>query len=49
MHAVGAPLSAPDHESVVDSDVSFLDYLPPGDLQAIRVADNLDIAPIVFE
>lgn len=43
-----APLAAPDH-AVVDSDVSFFDYLPPGDLQAIRVADILDIGPIVFE
>lgn len=42
-------LAAPDHDAVVDSDVSFFDYLPPGDLQAIRVADNPDIAPIVFE
>lgn len=43
------PLAAPDHQAVVESDVSFFDYLPPGDLQAIRVADNPDIAPIVFE
>jgi hypothetical protein len=44
-----APLAAPDRGTVVDSDISFFDYLPPSDLQAIRVADNPDIAPIVSE
>ncbi|MEX1093534.1 MAG: hypothetical protein WEF28_10310 [Acidimicrobiia bacterium] len=40
-----APLAAPDHEAIVNSDISLFDYLPPGDVQAIRVADNLDITP----
>lgn len=40
-----SPLAAPDHDAVVDSDFSFVDYLPADDLQAIRVADNLDITP----
>lgn len=44
-----APLAAPDRGVLVESDISFFDYLPPGDLQAIRVADNPDIAPIVSE
>lgn len=44
-----APLAAPDHDAVVASDITLFDYLPPGDLQAIRVADNLDIALIVSE
>ena len=44
-----APLAAPDRGALVESDISFFDYLPPGDLQAIRVADNPDIAPIVSE
>lgn len=44
-----SPLAAPDHNAVVDSDFSLFDFLPPDDLQAIRVSDNLDIAPSVFE
>ncbi len=44
-----SPLAAPNQNAVVDSDISFFDYLPSGDLQAIRVADNLDIAPTVSE
>jgi hypothetical protein len=44
-----SPLAAPDHNAVVDSDFSFFDFLPPDDLQAIRVSDNLDIAPAVHE
>jgi hypothetical protein len=44
-----SPLAAPDHNAVVDSDFSFFDFLPPDDLQAIRVSDNLDIASAVSE
>jgi hypothetical protein len=44
-----SPLAAPDHNAVVDSDLSLFDFLPPDDLQAIRVSDNLDIASAVFE
>lgn len=44
-----SPLAAPNHDAVVESDISFFDHLPQGDLQAIRVADNLDIAAVVFE
>lgn len=44
-----APLAAPDHNAVVQSDISLFDYLPPGDVQAIRIADILDITPIVSE
>ncbi|MEX1037420.1 MAG: hypothetical protein WDZ96_01030 [Acidimicrobiia bacterium] len=43
------PLAAPDHTAVEQSDINFFDYLPPGDLQAIRNADNSDTTPIVFE
>ncbi|CAN5822624.1 hypothetical protein BH23ACT4_BH23ACT4_11360 [soil metagenome] len=44
-----SPLAAPNQNAVVDSDISFFDYLPPGDFQAIRVADNPDIAPVIYE
>lgn len=39
------PLAGPDHSAIVDSHRSLLDYLPPGDIQAIRDADNPDITP----
>ncbi len=44
-----SPLAAPDHHAIVDSDISLFDYLPAVDVQAIRFADNLDIAPTEFE
>lgn len=39
------PLAAPNHDAIIKSDISLLDSLSPGDIQAIRVADNLDITP----
>jgi hypothetical protein len=43
------PLAAPDRTAIVNSDSSFLDSLPPGDIQAIRDTDNLDITPGLSE
>jgi hypothetical protein len=43
------PLAAPSPAALVDSDVNYLDYLPAGDLLAIRNADISDIGPIAAE
>lgn len=43
------PLAAPDQDEVIESDLSFVDYLPPGDFLAIRDADNLDIPDLAAE
>jgi hypothetical protein len=47
-----APLAAPSPAALGDSDVNYLgylDYLPAGDLLAIRNADISDIGPIAAE
>ena len=43
------PLAAPSQTTLVDSDVNYLDYLPAGDLLAIRNADISDIGSIAAE
>jgi hypothetical protein len=43
------PLAAPSQTNLVDSDVNYLDYLPAGDLLAIRNADISDIGSIAAE
>jgi hypothetical protein len=43
------PLAAPSPAALTDSNVSYLDYLPAGDLLAFRNADISDIGQIAAE
>ncbi len=43
------PLAAPNPQALVESDLEFIDYLPPGDTLAIREADNSDIVDLLPE